>query len=35
MKHADVVVSGEEPLATSTGVVLNALDQALAAAGGK
>ena len=35
MKYADLVVSGEEPLAASTGVVLNALDKALAAAGGK
>ena len=35
MKHADLVVSGEEPLAASTGAVLNALDKALAAAGGR
>jgi len=35
IKYADMVVSGEDPLATSTGAVLNALDQALAAAGGK
>ena len=35
MKHADLVVSGEEPLAASTGAVLSALDKALAAAGGK
>jgi uridine kinase len=35
MKHADLVVSGEEPLAASTGAVLNALDQARAAAGGR
>jgi hypothetical protein len=35
MKHADLVVSGEEPLAASTGAVLNALDQAHAAAGGR
>jgi uridine kinase len=33
--HADLVVSGEEPLAASTGAVLRALDKALAAAGGK
>ena len=35
MKHADLVVSGEEPLAASTGAVLDALDQAHAAAGGR
>ena len=35
MKYADLVVSGEEPFATSTGAVLSALDKALAAAGGK
>src|SRR5271157_2219042 len=35
MKHADLVVSGEEPFATSTGAVLDALDKALAAAGGR
>ena len=31
-KHADLVVSGEEPLANSTSVVLNALRRAKAAA---
>jgi uridine kinase len=35
MKYADLVVSGEEPFATSTGAVLSALDKALAAAGGR
>jgi uridine kinase len=35
IKYADLVVSGEEPFATSTGAVLSALDKALAAAGGK
>ena len=35
MKCADLVVSGEEPLAASTDAVLNALDQAHAAAGGR
>jgi uridine kinase len=35
IKYADLVVSGEEPFATSTGAVLSALDKARAAAGGK
>jgi uridine kinase len=35
MKYADLVVSGEEPFANSTGIVLNALHQAQAAAGGR
>jgi uridine kinase len=35
IKYADLVVSGEEPFATSTGAVLSALDKARAAAGGR
>jgi len=35
MKYADLVVSGEEPLATSTGAVLNSLHKAPAATGGR
>jgi uridine kinase len=33
LKHADLVVSGEEPLANSTSVVMNALQRAKVAAG--
>ena len=35
MKYADLVVSGEEPLAQSTSAVVNALHRANAAAGGR